>query len=246
MTPGEIVLVGAVFFCAAFTKGVTGLGFASIALPLLALALGLKTAMPLVIVPSLTSNLLVMRDAGGFGAMARRFWPLYLSALPGVLIGLWCLTWVSSIGAGAVLGSVLFVYGAFMVSRPPLALAPDLERPLAPIIGLTTGTLNGLTGSQVMPILPYLMALPLTPNQLIQTINTSFTLSSLLFAAGLATIGLMTPQLALLSVAGLVPVFLGIKAGGLIRARLQPEAFRRLILVFLMAMGLALILKAFV
>jgi hypothetical protein len=36
-----------------------------------------------------------------------------------------------------------------------------LEKPLAPVTGLATGIVNGLTGSQLMPVLPYLMALHL-------------------------------------------------------------------------------------
>jgi uncharacterized membrane protein YfcA len=44
-------------------KGLTGIGFPTSCLPIMALRLDLKAAIPLVIVPSIVSNLAVMRQA---------------------------------------------------------------------------------------------------------------------------------------------------------------------------------------
>ncbi|MEM7428428.1 MAG: sulfite exporter TauE/SafE family protein, partial [Pseudomonadota bacterium] len=71
------------FVFAGFIKGLTGLGFSSTALPFLVLALGLKTAIPLVLLPSLATNTAVMIDAGYFRETLRRFWPMYLMTLAG-------------------------------------------------------------------------------------------------------------------------------------------------------------------
>ena len=76
------------FFFAGFVKGTTGLGFSTTCLPFLVLALGLERAMPLVLIPSITSNILVMREVGNFGTAIKRFWPMYLATLPGLVIGL--------------------------------------------------------------------------------------------------------------------------------------------------------------
>ena len=66
MENGDILVVCGAFLFAGLVKGTTGLGFATTALSFLVYAIGLKEALPLLIVPSVVSNLIVMRDAGHF------------------------------------------------------------------------------------------------------------------------------------------------------------------------------------
>lgn len=243
MAPEHLAVVFAAFLFAAFVKGTTGLGFSTACLPILAMTIGLKAALPLLIIPSLASNVVVMRDAGHFTETVRRFWPLFLGALPGLAVGLWLLTWVDQAHAGAVLGLVLIGYGAFTRANPHLRLPPRLVRPLAVPTGLLTGTVNGLTGSQVMPVLPYLLALGLDRDRFVQAINCSFTFSSLVMAVGLSRIGLMTVETAAVSAFGLVAVVTGVELGGRLRRRLSPERFRRVVLWLLIALGALLAAK---
>lgn len=240
----NLALVAAAMFVAAFVKGVTGLGFSTSALPILALSIGVKAALPLLIIPSLTSNLLVMWDAGHFREMLRRFAWLYVGALVGVAVGLSLLVAVEGRVAGAALGLALIAYVAFIWRRAERRLPARLERPLGPVVGLGTGVINGLTGSQVMPALPYLMALGLAPGQLVQAINISFTLSSLVMAAGLWGIGLMTWETALVSAVCVVPVFAGVRLGGWVRTSMAPEVFRRAVLALLGVSGVILVARA--
>ncbi|MEM6622908.1 MAG: sulfite exporter TauE/SafE family protein, partial [Pseudomonadota bacterium] len=64
--PEEIAIIFAVYFLAATAKGVTGLGFSTVCLAPLAITVGLKATLPLLIIPSISSNLLVMAGAGEF------------------------------------------------------------------------------------------------------------------------------------------------------------------------------------
>ena len=244
MTGFELGWIVFAFFAAAFVKGVTGLGFSTVCLALMVTVLGLPASLPLVIVPSLASNAVVMVDAGGFRPTVGRFWPLYLALLPGVAAGLWLLADDGAALGTLVLGAVLAGYALFGLGKPGLRLPSHLERPLAVPVGLLTGTVNGLTGSQIMPVLPYLFALPLTPAGFVQAINISFTLCSLVMAAGLARIGVMTWMTAAISLLGLVPVLLGIRLGGRLRSRLSPDTFRRVVLILLLVLGTQLILRA--
>jgi uncharacterized membrane protein YfcA len=244
MNPETLIIVGAAYFFAAFAKGTTGLGFSTACLPLLALAIGLKSTLPLLIIPSLASNVIVMREAGQFRASVRRFWPLFIAAAPGLAVGLALLAWLDQRYAAAVLGVVLFGYAVFALRTPDLHLPARLERPLAPVVGFLNGTVNGLTGSQVMPVLPYLLALRLDRDLFVQAINCAFTFSSILMAIGLSTIGLMTVETALISALGLIPVYIGVKMGGVVRRRLSADVFRKLVLYMLMLASLLLLIKA--
>lgn len=231
------------FFASAFLKGITGLGFSTICLGLLASFIDLKIAIPLVLIPSLSSNVLVMVQAGRFGEAVRRFWWVYLAALPGLVLGLWVLGSVPSTQARTVLGGVLFVYGAWSLSRAEIVLSARSERWLAGPVGFATGVVNGLTGSQVMPVLPYLLALRLHPDLFVQAINISFTASTLVMFVGLGKLGLLSGHIALLSASGIVPVAAGIWLGGRIRRRLGEAAFRRAVLVALLVIGASLMVR---
>ena len=155
----QLTTIASAYFIAALVKGVTGLGFSSTCLPILTLAFGLKEALPMVLIPSVASNLVVMVSTGGFLASAQRFWPMVLSACVSVFAGLWALTRVGGISAAAVLGLVLLIYVAFALTNTRFRLTEARTRKLEPAIGAATGFINGLTGSQVMPLIPYLLSL---------------------------------------------------------------------------------------
>jgi len=245
--PDVLLAVVAACLIAGLVKGATGLGFSTTCLPLLALAIGLEDALPLVILPSFCSNVLIMRAAGHFRETVIRFCWLYLSLLPGIAAGLFVLSEVGGGQAAAVLGVVLIVYGAHGLARPPkIALSSGAERWMSPVTGICTGFVNGLTGSQVMPLLPFVFALKLDPNRLVQTINISFTLSSVAMAAGLYLLGLFNAIDLGLSAIGTVPALGGAALGNAARKLLSPELFRRLVLVVLVALGAVLIWRAFV
>ena len=213
-----------VFFIAAALKGITGLGFSTIGLGLLGGFLDLRVAIPMLLLPSLASNVLVMWQARGFVAALDRFWPMYLAAVPGLVIGVQVLRSADGDLTRAALGLVLVLYSAWALGSRTPRLRAGAERWLRTPVGFLTGLVNGVTGSQVMPVLPYLLALDLRKDLLVQVINISFTVGSLLMLALLGGFGLLTGPLLLLGMAGIVPVALGIRLGG--RVPLTPARRR--------------------
>lgn len=242
MEPLQILVVAGAYFVAGLVKGVTGLGFSTTALPFLVLALGLTHALPLVILPSMASNLMVMRAAGHFCSTFRQFWILYVAAIPGLLVGLRLLATLDTGYSTAVLGIVLVLYSVLALAQPDLRLPRRLARPVSGPVGFVTGIVNGLTGSQVMPVLPFLLSLHLETDRFLQATNSFFTMSSLVMGAGLTTLGLMTPEAVAVSLIGLVPVWLGIKTGSAGRLLLSPQAFRTAVLLVLALLGVSLLL----
>lgn len=234
-------IITAAFLAAALLKGITGLGFSTICLALLASVVDLRLAIPMVLVPSLGSNLLVMRQAGHFKHTLFEFRWMYLAALPGLLLGLTVFGSVKSSSSAAILGAVLVAYAIFALTNPAFALSRKKISRLQIPVGLTTGLLNGTTGSQVMPILPFLLSASLPPERLVQAGNISFTASSLVMMAGLAYLDILTLELLAFSALGLVPVYIGITAGGALRRRLPEKVFRIGVLLMLVALGLNLL-----
>ena len=144
-----------------------------------------------------------------------------------------------------ILGLVLIFWCIFSYITPKFKLPAPKERPAGIISGLATGIINGLTGSQVVPCVPYLMALDLDRSVFIQETNISFTLSSLIMAIGLTRLELFTLDAIKISIAGLVLVYFGLKLGSKVRPFLSPDNFRLAVLVVLFITALGLLLKAF-
>ena len=204
---------------------------------MLANIIPLPIAIPMVLIPSLSSNIIVMVQAGHFRPTLLEFKWLYLATLPGLGVGLALLDSVPPVTTAAMLGAVLIIYATFALANPGFRLSTGLARALQGPVGFATGIVNGATGSQVMPVLPYLLSLSLSPDRLVQAINISFTASSLVMMAGLAQLGFLDTKVLLASCLAIVPVYVGIKLGGMLRRRLPEKRFRLAVLVMLIVFG---------
>jgi len=240
----DYVFIVIAYGVAGAIKGLTGIGFSTSCLPIMAMRLDMTVAIPLVIVPSVVSNVAVMIQAGGFANAVRRFWQLYLGSVPGLLLGLWVLVSIDVDLVKAILGLVLIVYTLWAFNSSQSSLSVVWEQRLKGPVGFCTGFINGLTGSQMMPSMPYLLSLDLDRNAFVQAINISFTLSSLVLFFGMTRLGYVDLDLFLLAVAGLIPVLTTVYLTGRLQRRLSGSVYRKLVLVFLLIMGLGLMMRA--
>lgn len=224
-------------FAAGIVKGGTGLGYSSCAIPFLVPAVGLNAAMVVVLAPAIASNIGVALSAGHFGATCRRFYPFYLATLPGIGCGVVVLTLVDQALATRALGGMVLVYALFALLKPPLVLPQRLAGWLQGPAGFANGIVTGLTGSQVMPLLPYMMALDMPPDRFVQAVNLSVLLNSLVLAAALAFAGAVDPRWFAVSLAAILPAMLGIGLGTYWRRFISAERFRTLVLAVLLVMG---------
>jgi uncharacterized membrane protein YfcA len=237
----QILLIGLGLFAAGLLKGTTGLGYSSCALPFLVAAVDLKTAVVLVLVPAMASNLALMWNVGHFRETLRRFQVLYVALVPGIACGIAMLLWVDQTLATRILGLLTILYALLAIAQPQLSLTPRLELPLQLPVGLINGVFTGLTGSQVMPLLPYMLSLRLDADRFVQAVNIAVALASLVMGLGLALAGLMSWTLAGLSVTGVLPAFLGVSLGNALRRHLPATTFRIFVLLVLAATGLSLV-----
>jgi len=242
----DYIFILTAYVVASGIKGLTGIGFSTSCLPIMALRLDLKIAIPLVIVPSIVSNLVVMMQAGRFREAVSRFWPLYLASMPGLIIGLTILVTIDADIAKAILGLVLISYALWALRNKNFSLPVEWERLLKVPTGFCTGFVNGLTGSQVMPVLPYLLSLSMNKNAFVQSINISFTLSSLVMLVGMNRLGHLSLNIFLTAIGGLLPVLLTVYLAGRLQGRLTGAFHRTLVLTFLLVMGLILLVKTLI
>lgn len=244
MDTQTLICVFLVFFISSFLKGLTGLGFSTICIGLLAIFLDIKIAIPLIFLPSITSNIIVMIQAGRFSEAIRRFWVLILSCLPGILLGAWLLTKSSGKIPTIALGLVMIIYSLLDLQKRTSSISSEKEKHLNPLIGLLSGGINGMTGSQIIPVLPYLLSLKLNRDLFVQTLNCVFSFNTVVLMIFLGKTGYIHQKTLLFSLTGIIPVALGVLVGGSIRKKIPEKIFRQIIMLFLLLLGLILIGKA--
>lgn len=240
MDPFTLALVATVFLLAGGVKGVIGLGLPTISVGLLALFMPPAEAAALLVLPSLLTNIAQARGPA-LRPLLRRLWPMLLALLPGTLVGGYV------IGGGAALaalGVALVAYAAWGLAAPPLAISAELERRSAVPVGLAGGVVTGATGIFVMPVVPWLAALGLPRDAMVQALGLGFLVATLALALSLAWQGVLDAGLAGGSVLAVAPALAGQWVGTRLRARLSAAAFRRAFFLGLLALGAALAWRA--
>ena len=106
------------------------------------------------------------------------------------------------------------------------------------VVGLLTGAISAATGVFVVPAVPYLQALGLQRDALIQAMGLSFTVSTLALAVALVLNDSYPLRVAGESLLLLAPALLGMWAGQHLRQAMSPALFRRCFLLGLALLGL--------
>lgn len=233
-----LAIVVAVFALAGVVKGMIGLGLPTIAMGLLTLAMPPAAAASLLVVPSLVTNVWQLLRGPAFGALARRLATLLAGIALGTFAGgLPSLAHVAPWTRDA-LGAVVALYGLWGLAAARLPAPGRHERWLSPLVGYLTGAVTAATGVFVMPAVPYLQALQLDKDELVQALGLSFTASTLALAAQLAWSASLQPVDFGMSAFALVPALLGMAGGQVLRARVGERAFRRVFFAGLVVLGL--------
>ncbi|MEM8785305.1 MAG: sulfite exporter TauE/SafE family protein [Pseudomonadota bacterium] len=242
-SPELIALIAAAFLAGGFVKGLVGTGLPTLALGLLVLAVDLKTAIALMVVPALLTNLVQALKGGAFRTLVHRLRTMLLTLIVGVVIGTSILAVARSDMLVIGLGGVLIVYGALGVSAIRLPSPGPGERWQSPLVGLVSGLIAGTTGTLNVPSALYLQALGLSRDRLIQAMGIVFGTGSIVLLVTLTGRSLLTPTLALLSLAGLPTALIGQALGGRVRRHLDEAMFLRVFFVSLAVIGIALIVR---
>jgi len=248
MMDHSITLVAAIFatfFAAGIVKGVTGMGLPTVAMGVLGALISPLTAAGLLIVPSFVTNVWQLLAGPSFGKLARRFWLLVVTVVVGTFAGSSLLTSGNSLLTTGALGAALSLYAAHALLARQLRVPPRLEPSMSPIIGVVTGLLTGATGVFVVPAVPYIQALGLEKDDLVQALGLSFTVSTVALAGALAWHGAFRIDNLALSALAIVPALAGMWAGQIIRNRVSPACFRRWFLVCLLLLGIEMVVRAF-
>lgn len=235
--PALALLVLAVFTLAGTVKGVIGLGLPTVVMGVLGLAMPASQAAALLIIPSTLTNFWQLSQGGHLPALLKRLWPMLLAVCIGTLAGN---SWFG-LGTGPwvthALGGALLVYALVGLYLPTLRLSSTREAWMGPLCGLLTGLITAATGVFVIPAVPYLQALGLDRDELVQALGLSFTVSTLALATGLFSAGLLGSGLLGASLLLVMPALAGMALGQGLRQRISPATFKRVFFIGMAVLG---------
>lgn len=241
MNASDAIVVIAAVFAASVIQTVSGFGFALLCVPLLTLAVDIHTAVVISTMAGLTILLWqawnLRHDADP--VLTRR---LTLSALTGMPLGLFVFKVVSESALMRLLGI------AVLVAVVLLARGLDLRRSSGRLeagAGFVSGVLATSLSTSGPPLVFALQARRLDPNRFRATISAVFGLSDLAATVFFVAAGEVTRRGIIGSLIALPAIPIGEAIGRPLRPRIGGEAFRRLVLVLLVAAAVRTITASF-
>jgi hypothetical protein len=219
------------------------MGLPTIATGLLTMVMAPGQAAALLVVPNAATNVWQALAGKHLRPLFLRFWPMLLGIGVGSAPGAGFLASDSSGRATTALGIMLCLYAFLSLFSPRLRVPPRMEWWLAPVVGALSGLLSILTGVFVIPLVPYLNALSLPRDELIQALGLSLLTSAAALALALAREGALSISLLGTSLFALAPAGIGVLLGQWLRRQTHPAMFVWIFAVGLLLIGLHLALR---
>jgi hypothetical protein len=230
----QLGLVLGIVLLSTFIRAAVGFGNALIAMPLLALTVGMTSAVPLVALLGLvTAVLMLLREWQRMDIRAAGL--LIAATVPGIPVGLYFLTAAPDRVVKMVLGAVLILFGAYNLAGPRL---PRLRSPRWGVVfGFLAGILGGAYNSNGPPVVVYGVMRRWKPGRFRATLQGYFLITGLAIAAGHGMAGMWTRPVLIAAGWSLPVVALGVLAGSRAAGRISEDGFHRLVNGFLIVVG---------
>jgi uncharacterized protein len=235
-----LMFIAAAFLLAGFVKGVIGLGLPTVSMGLLAVAMPPSHALAIVIVPAIITNIWQTFAGHYLRDIIRRLWPLMAGTALGIRLNAGMLTGSYARYGTIFLGILLVIYAAIGLRKFVFSVAPRDEKWMGGIVGLITGAISAATGVQVIPSMPFMQAIGMEKDELVQALGVYFTVATVALAFNLTGEGLISAATALPGSIAMATSFAGMFIGQALRSRMQPETFRRWFLIAMIFLGIYL------
>jgi len=241
LSAGLLAWVVCVILIAGLLQGALGFGFPFVATPLIALVSDMRTAIILVLLPTLATICVALFTSGPLRATLARFWMMPLYMVVGSAAGTWVFVSAPDAPYTLVLALLtLFYLSLDRLGRTEWAAVKRNEQAFAPLSGLAAGVFEGTANVAASLLIILYLSLSLSRAMLVQALNICFlvgktTQFSVLTVHGGVGMGEWLGTLPLVA-AGVAASFIGVR----IRSRINAQTFRIWVkrALFVIALGL--------
>ncbi len=234
---------GAIIGFAAMVHGTIGIGFPMIATPLLAMTTDVRTAIIMLVLPTILINLANIIKGGKWSRSITVYWPLAVYGMLGSVVGTRLLVVFSPEPFRLLLSAMLVLY--LNVHRLGIGLAwVNRHRQLAfAVFGLTAGILAGTVNVMLPALIVLSLEMRMPKTVMIQVFNFCFLTGKLTQGAVFVQAGLMTGDIwrrsIPLALLGLVVMLIGMH----VRDRIPTATYRRWLRILLMILAFMLVVQ---
>ena len=235
-----IILVLAIFFLSTFIRSALGFGDALIAMPLLALVVGIKVATPLVAMGASTIALTILLKAWR-KVEIKAAWRLVVSTWIGIPIGIFFLKAAPELLVKSLLGILIMgfgLYNSFVPNLPKL-----LTEKWAFITGLIAGILGGAYNTNGPPVVIYGILRRWDPEKFRATLQGYFLPTGGAILVSHAIAGMWTSQVVHLYGYSLPIIIVAVLIGEKVNQIIPQGRFDKIIYGFLVLIGLLLLIR---
>lgn len=233
--------VAAVMLLATFVRSLFGFGEALVAVPLLALAIPVEVAAPIVELASIVVAAIAVVQDWRHVNFRSAGW-LIVSSLFGIPLGLLLLRSGHEAAIKAALGVILLGFCVYTtLFRDRVELRDDR---LAWIFGFVAGILGGAYGMNGPPLVIFGSMRRWSPQRFRATLQGYFLPSSLLGICGFGLAGFWTPSVNRLFLWSFPSLLVGVLAGRWVSRRMEERRFRRYLILGLAGIGVVLIFQS--
>jgi uncharacterized membrane protein YfcA len=242
MSPEILISIFGIFFISTFVRSFLGFGDALVAMPLLTLVVGLKTATPAVALVATTIAITILAKNWKIADMKSTF-RLVLSSLIGIPLGLVLLKGVNENFMKILLGVILILYALHNLLKPRFKKIGG-HFGLAFLFGFIAGVLGGAYNTNGPPVVIYGTLRRWSPDHFRATMQSYLLPTGFLILVGHGLSGLWTTQVLRCYIFSLPVVFLAIFIGGKAHKALTQKNLDRFVYAALICLGVVLILRS--
>jgi hypothetical protein len=242
-----ILYLSIIFFISGIVKGIIGMGLPTISLLLLSLFLDINTAIILIIIPSLITNILQGFYGKYLKELITEYWSFFLISGFFVYFGTMFFEALNLTTTTLLLSLVIIFYSLFALSGKVFS-SDKINNPfIKSVVFSSNGFFTGITGSLIFPGVFFFQALQFNREKLIQALGIHFTLLTLFL--GLSKFyfhSFLTLKFSHLSIISCIAAFTGMFLGNLISMKIEENLFKRLFLYSLIVIGFLLTIKVLI
>jgi uncharacterized membrane protein YfcA len=223
----HLLVILLIIGCASFVHGLLGIGFPLLSTPLILLMVDVRTAMLLLLIPTMVINIASMIRGGDWGQSIGRYWPLAVFVALGSIAGTRLLIVNPQAPYKLLMAAVLLVYLNVHRLGGRLSWINQWPRVSMVVFGLLAGLLAGTVNAAIPALIIYALELQLPTNAMVQVFNLCFLSGKLSQAATFGSAGLFTSDVIRATLPLALFALLGLAGGMAIRSRIDTQTYRR-------------------